>query len=231
MKPLSFARRPARWLMAAGLALAAMQAAPAAAQPLPDLVPDLNLDGRDPQPTSRARRGRAFLHQEGQRSSTATTSSTTLASAPAAIRRSSSIPASSPTCKAVRLDFRDTLPAGLEIVDVQVSGDGTDAVGGPLPAAAISTTTNPNDTAKIADFRLSTTDLDGVGRAQRAAMSTSVITAKIDHAAFPARRRSSPTRASSTITAAGGAVGRGAFARPDPAGRWRSSGPASRPRS
>ncbi len=26
MKPLSFARRPARWLMAAGLALAAMQA-------------------------------------------------------------------------------------------------------------------------------------------------------------------------------------------------------------
>src|SRR5687768_1934615 len=53
MKPLSFARRSARWLMAAGLALAAMQTAPAVAQPAPDLVPGLNLErgggpGRDP---------------------------------------------------------------------------------------------------------------------------------------------------------------------------------------
>ncbi len=53
----------------------------------------------------------------------------------------------------VRIDFRDTLPAGLEIVDVQVSGDGTDAGGGPLPAPTISTVTNPNDTVTLDDFR------------------------------------------------------------------------------
>ena len=63
----------------------------------------------------------------------------------------------------VRIDIRDTLPAGLEIVDIGISGDGTDATGLLKPIATVSTTTNPNDTVKLEDIRLSTSDLDGSG--------------------------------------------------------------------
>ncbi|RWB11150.1 MAG: hypothetical protein EOQ41_33480, partial [Mesorhizobium sp.] len=62
-----------------------------------------------------------------------------------------------------RIDFKDQLPHGLRIVGVHVSGDGTDASGGPLPGASISTSANPNDTAGVSDFRISASDLDGVG--------------------------------------------------------------------
>ena len=104
----------------------------------------------------------------------------------------------------VRIDLRDTLPAGLEIIDVQVSGDGTAAGGGPLPAPAISTVTNPNDTVRLDNFRVSTSDLDGSGEIDRRYVDF-VITAKIDHAAFPA-----PTivanQGFATVTRVGGIV-------------------------
>ncbi len=63
----------------------------------------------------------------------------------------------------LKLDFKDQLPHGLEIVNVNVAGDGTDLSGGPLPGASISTSANPNDTATVSDFRLSAADLDGAG--------------------------------------------------------------------
>ena len=76
MKPLSFAGRPARWLMAAGLALAAMQGLPAsgpAAPNCPKASTSIPAPSRIP-----ARRGRAVLHQDRRAARTATTSSTTL---------------------------------------------------------------------------------------------------------------------------------------------------------
>ncbi|MDQ2703659.1 MAG: hypothetical protein M3Y43_00685, partial [Pseudomonadota bacterium] len=186
MQPLSYARRPARWLMAAGLALAAMHTAPALAQPAPDLVPGLDLQpggggpGRDPdRPEAEpffTKIGRqidcdyvVYQLRFGARGDPAKFAD----------------PAFTTNMQIVRMDFRDTLPAGLEIVDVQVSGDGTDAVGGPLPAPSISTTTNPNDTATIADFRITTADLDGSGEIDRRYVDIT-ITARIDQAAFPA---------------------------------------------
>ena len=102
-----------------------------------------------------------------------------------ATRRSSYDPEFIANMQDVRLNFRDTLPAGLEIIDVQVSGDGTAADGGPLSAPAISTVTNPNDTMRLDNFRVSTSDLDGSGEIDRRYVDF-VITAKIDHAAFPA---------------------------------------------
>ena len=84
-------------------------------------------------------------------------------------------------------------PAG--DVDVQVPGDGTDAVGGPLPAATIATATNPDDTGTIVDFRLSTSDLDGSGEIERRYVDIE-ITANIDQAAFPTPTLSTTRRMS-----------------------------------
>ncbi|TIP15509.1 MAG: hypothetical protein E5X90_17865, partial [Mesorhizobium sp.] len=87
--------------------------------------------------------------------------------------------------KATRLDFKDQLPHGLQIVSVDVVGDGTGASGGPLPAASISTSAGPNDTASVSNFRISASNLDGVGAADERVI-TFRITAKIEHAAFAA---------------------------------------------
>jgi hypothetical protein len=182
MKPLSFAGRPARWLMAAGLALAAMQGLPARAQPAAELPEGLDLD---PGPTHpRPGEAEPFFTKTGEQLNCDYVRYTLRFGAqgdPAKFLD----PAFTADLQNVRLDFRDTLPAGLEIVDVQVSGDGTAAGGGAMPAPSISTTTNPNDTVKIDDFRLSTSDLDGSGEIDRRYIDF-VITAKIDHAAFPA---------------------------------------------
>ncbi|MET0358950.1 MAG: hypothetical protein ABW055_05885, partial [Pararhizobium sp.] len=72
-------------------------------------------------------------------------------------------PAFADELKTIRMDLSDQLPDGLTVLNVQASGDGTDAAGGPSPAAAIGTTDNPNDTAELKDFRLSVDDLDGSG--------------------------------------------------------------------
>ena len=183
MEPLSFARRSARWLMAAGLALAAMQTAPAAAQFAPDLVPGLDLEGgARPHPEHGA--VEPFFTKTGKQRNCDYVVYRLRFGAKGDPAKFAD-PDFTANLKNVRLNFSDTVPAGLEIVDVQASGDGTDAVGGPLPAAAISTATNSNDTANIADFRLSTSDLDGSGEIDRRYIDI-VITAKIDHAAFAA---------------------------------------------
>ncbi|MCX7305642.1 MAG: EB domain-containing protein [Hyphomicrobiales bacterium] len=183
MKPLSYAGRPVRWLMAAGLALAAMQAVPARTQPAADVPLGLDLD---PGPTHHPRPGEAepFFTKTGEQLNCDYVRYTLrfgAAGDPAKFLD----PAFIAEMQNVRLDFRDTLPAGLEIVDVKVSGDGTDAAGGPLPAPTVSTTTNPNDTVKLDDFRLSTSDLDGSGEIGSRYVDF-VIAARIDHAAFPA---------------------------------------------
>ncbi|TGR73091.1 hypothetical protein EN832_34000, partial [Mesorhizobium sp. M1C.F.Ca.ET.189.01.1.1] len=76
------------------------------------------------------------------------------------------------------------VPHGLEIVSVDVAGDGTSASGGPLPAASISMSAGANDTASVSNFRISAANLDGAGAANERVI-TFRITAKIDHATFP----------------------------------------------
>ena len=182
MKPLSYAARPARWLMAAGLALAAMHAPQASAQTT-ELSGGLNIErGGHPNPP----RGEAepFFEKTGvQRDCDYVVYNLRFGAQGDPAKFAD--PDFTLNLQNLRMDFRDTLPAGLEIVDVQASGDGTDAVGGPLPAPSISTSVNPNDTAEISDFRLTTADLDGSGEIDRRYIDI-VITAKIDQAAFPA---------------------------------------------
>ncbi|RLP27809.1 EB domain-containing protein [Mesorhizobium sp. YM1C-6-2] len=179
MQPLSFARRSARWLMAAGLALAAMQA-PALAQPTDEAGVG------DPGPTVHPEPGEAppFFEKIGEQVNCDYVRYRLRFGAkgdPAKFLDPEFIA----EMQDVRIDIRDTLPAGLEIVDVGISGDGTDATGLLKPIATVSTTTNPNDTVKLEDIRLSTSDLDGSGEIDRRYIDV-FITAKIDHAAFPA---------------------------------------------
>ena len=92
MKPLSYARRPARWLMAAGLALAAMHAS-AGRGPDDRAFRQASTIDRGRSPASRARRCADPSSRRPASSATATMSSTSCASARRATRRSSSIPA------------------------------------------------------------------------------------------------------------------------------------------
>ncbi len=179
MQPLSYARRSARWLMAAGLALAAIQSTPAVSQPAID---GLTMEPRPTHPGN----GEAepFFTKIGQQLNCDYVRYRLRFGAQGDPDKFLD-PAFTANLQNVRLDFRDTLPAGLEIVDVQVSGDGTGAGGGAMPAPTVSTTTNPNDTVKLENFRLSTSYLDGSGEPDRRYVEF-VVTAKIDHAAFPA---------------------------------------------
>lgn len=206
MKPLSYARRGARWLMAVGIAVAmltpvhgfAEDLAPAKTgqadidkpQPIdPDSIviagpePRLDLDNPrviNPEP------GRIvpfFTKKGGQRSCDYVFY--TLSFGLRGNARAFANPAFAAALKKAKLDFKDQLPHGLKIVNVHVSGDGTDAAGGPLPAATISSSANPDDTADVTDFRISASDLDGIGAANERVI-TFQITARIDHAAFPA---------------------------------------------
>ena len=203
MKPLSFARRPARWLMAAGLALAAMQGTPAMAQPAAELLPEGSTSTAHRAPSRATAEAPPFFEKIGKQIDCDYVVYRLRFGArgdPAKFLDPEFIA----EMQDVRIDLRDTLPAGLEIVDVQVSGDGTAADGGPLPAPAISTVTNPNDTMRLDNFRVSTSDLDGSGEIDRRYVDF-VITAKIDHAAFPA-----PTivanQGFATVTRVGGIV-------------------------
>ncbi|CDX26972.1 conserved exported hypothetical protein [Mesorhizobium sp. ORS 3324] len=188
MKPLSYARRGARWLMAAGIAVAMMPALPALAQDKaaaaagqaanPESAPELR--GINPE------LGRIvpfFTKKGGQKScdSVEYVLSFGIHGDPQDFDR----PSVAALLKATRLDFKDQLPHGLQIVSVDVVGDGTSASGGPLPAASISTSAGPNDTASVSNFRISASNLDGVGAADER-LVTFRITAKIDLAAFAA---------------------------------------------
>ncbi|MBZ9748977.1 DUF11 domain-containing protein [Mesorhizobium sp. CO1-1-7] len=188
MKPLSLARRGARWLMAAGIAVALAPALPASAAQAVQAVTSqdvqpLQLDNPriiNPEP------GRVvpfFTKTGGQRSCDYVFYTLTFG-----LRGNSqgfANPALEAALKKAKLDFKDQLPHGLSIVNVTVSGDGTDASGGALPGAVVSNSAGPNDTATVSDFRISASDLDGSG-ALNERVITFRITAKIDHAAFPA---------------------------------------------
>lgn len=101
----------------------------------------------------------------------------------------------------LRLDFRDQMPAGLEIIDVRISGDVTGAGGSAVPAHVLSTTATTNDTLAISDLRLSPHDLDGL-RPYGRFLEVSV-TARIDPTAFPAPA-TVENQATVTATAPGG---------------------------
>ncbi len=191
MKPLSYARRGARWLMAAGIAVAMMPALPALAQ---DTAPAKVQQAVQPEPGPNPGNQRGinpelgrivpfFTKKGGQKScdSVEYVLSFGIRGDPQDFDR----PSVAALLKATRLDFKDQLPHGLQIVGVDVAGDGTSASGGPLPAASIGTSAGPNDTATVSNFRISASNLDGVGPANER-LITFRITAKIDHAAFAA---------------------------------------------
>ncbi|PBB97829.1 hypothetical protein [Mesorhizobium sp. WSM3862] len=186
MKPLSYARRGARWLMAAGVAIAMMPAVPALAQdkaPAGQIAnPEITAGSRGINPEL----GRIipFFTKKGALrgcDSVEYVLSFGIHGDPQDFDR----PSVAALLKATRLDFKDQLPHGLQIVSVDVVGDGTGASGGQLPAASISTSAGPNDTASVSNFRISASNLDGVGPADERVI-TFRITAKIDHAAFAA---------------------------------------------
>ena len=183
MQPLSFAGRAKRWLMAAGLVLAAMQGTPALAQLAPDLVPGLDLEA-GPRPHPGRGEAEPFFEKTGKQIGCDYVRYRLRFGAKGDPEKFADSDFAA-ELQNVRMDFRDTLPPGLEIVHVEVSGDGTAAGGGPLPAPVVSTTTNPSDTVEVDNFRLSAGDLDGSGEIDRRYIDF-VITAKIDHAAFPA---------------------------------------------
>ena len=184
---LSYARRGARWLMAAGIALAVMPALPALAEDnAPARIVQAASPGSGVDPTRprgiNPELGRIvpFFTKTGAQRSCDTVEyvlSFGLRGDPDDFDR----PSVAALLKATRLDFKDQLPHGLQIVSVDIAGDGTSASGGALPAASI----NANDTATVANFRISASDLDGVG-APHERVITFRITAKIDHAVFPA---------------------------------------------
>jgi hypothetical protein len=203
LKPLSLARRGTRWLMAASIAVAMLSPVPGFAQ---DLVPaqasqtdldkpvdsgsletaspDFRLDLDNPRIIS-PRPGRVvpFFTKKGRQRGcdyVVYSLSFGLRGSPQAFAN----PGFAATLERARIDFKDQLPHGLRIVGVHVSGDGTDASGGPLPGGSISTSANPNDTADVSDFRISASDLDGVGAPNERVIAFQ-ITARIDHAAFP----------------------------------------------
>jgi hypothetical protein len=183
MKPLSYVRRQARWLMAAGLALAS--GTPAAAQlTVADPVePRIQLERPD-RPEREPGELRPFFEKIGkQRNCDYVTYRLRFGfrGDPEAFAN----PAIADLLKNYRMDLTDEMPNGLTVINVQASGDGTDAGGGPLPPGTIGTTADPNDTARLDDFRLSFSDLDGSGEVGQRYVEVR-ITAKIDPAAFPA---------------------------------------------
>ncbi|MBZ9855597.1 DUF11 domain-containing protein [Mesorhizobium sp. CA13] len=188
---LSFARRAALWLVAAGIAVPMLPALPALAE---DTAPAKTVQAAGPDMEFRLDNpriinpepGRAvpvFTKTGGQRSCDYVfyMLSFGLRGAPQGFAS----PGLAASLKRARLDFKDQLPHGLQITNVQVSGDGTDASGGSLPGAVLSNSAGPNDTATVSDFRISASDLDGSG-ALGERVITFRITARIDHAAFPA---------------------------------------------
>lgn len=182
MKPLSYARRGARWLMAAGVAVAMFTPVASHAEDAAPITPELRLDLDNSKIVNpRPERAVPFFTKKGtQRSCDYVVYSLSFG-----LRGDAQAFADlTALLKTLKIEFKDQLPHGLSIVSANVSGDGTDASGGPLPGVSISTSAGPNDTATVSDFRLSAADLDGAGAANERVINFQ-ITAKIDHAAFP----------------------------------------------
>ena len=180
MKPLSYARRGARWLMAAGIAVAMFTPLASHAEDAAPITPELKLDLDNSRVVNpRPDRLVPFFTKTGtQRGCDYVVYS--LSFGLRGDPQGFSDPSLAARLNKLKLDFKDQLPHGLAIVNVNVAGDGTDASGGPLPGASISTSANPNDTATVSDFRLSAADLDGAGAANERVINFR-ITAKIDH--------------------------------------------------
>ena len=182
MKPLSYARRGARWLMAAGIAVAMLTPFASHAEDAAPITPELRLDLDNSRVVNpRPERVVPFFTKQGtQRGCDYVVYS--LSFGLRGDPQGFADPGLVGLLKKLKIEFKDQLPHGLAIVNVNVSGDGTDASGGPLPSATISNTAGPNDTATVSDFRLSAADLDGAGAANERVINFQ-ITAKIDHAA------------------------------------------------
>ncbi|MCA0029276.1 DUF11 domain-containing protein [Mesorhizobium sp. B263B2A] len=184
MKPLSYARRGARWLMAAGIAVATLTPLPSLAEDSAPITPELRLDLDNSRIINpRPDRIVPFFTKTGtQRGCDYVVYS--LSFGLRGDPQGFADPGLAALLKKLKIEFKDQLPHGLAIVNVNVFGDGTDSSGGPLPGATISNSAGPNDTATVSDFRISASDLDGSG-APNERVITFKITAKIDHAAFP----------------------------------------------
>jgi hypothetical protein len=182
MKPLSIASRSARWLMAAGIAVALMPSASAFAEDAAKLAePELKFD--EPAVNPGADAVKIFFEKTGKQVNCDYVEYHLrfgVKGSPGLLAD----PAFAAELQKVRFDFKDQLPAGLKIETFTATGDGTDALGGPLPAPAVSATANPDDTGTLSDFRLSLTDLDGDGAIDERVIDFT-ITARIDQAAFP----------------------------------------------
>ena len=205
MRPLEWTKRPARWLMAAGLALGLGQT-PAFAEdlaiPLTNNILQLEtpkapvkeptvdqVPGGDKIPLED---GKPTPPQNNKLQFTKTGKQVSCDYVEYTLHFSVTQPASNwadPTAAEklakTPLDLSDQLAPGLSVVSAIISGDVTDAAGTGAPSAAISTGGSPNDTATIADFRLSSSDLDGDGSVETRSFTVKIM-AKIDHAAFPA---------------------------------------------
>ncbi len=204
--------RAARWLLAAGLALAAIHPGQAPAQPAGPGGLSLDLpEGPHPHPGEVL----PFFTMRGVQRDCARVEYDLRFGArghPASFLD----PAFIAYLEALRLDFSDQLPPGLKVVGIKVSGDGTDAAGGPLSAGTIASTAAADDTAELVDFRLSAADLDGIGAWNERYVDIR-ITAAIDHAAFPAATAvapAMPAQGQPTVPAASVEVSRKAPAAP-----------------
>lgn len=184
MKPLSCARRAARWLMAAGIAVAMMPALPALAEDTAPAKTGQEIPAEPQGINPELSRIVPFFTKKGEQKGCDSVEYL-LSFGIRGDAEDFDRPSVAALLKATRLDFKDQLPHGLRIVGVDFAGDGTGASGGPLPAAAIGTSADTDDTATVSNFRISAANLDGAG-APNERIITFRITAKIDHAAFPA---------------------------------------------
>lgn len=182
MKPLALTKRPGRWLIAAAMALGLAQAPAFAAEPLASIPEVLKLEKKPGGPTIGD--PKIFFSKAGGQIDCDYVSYELRFGIE--LKNDGPLPPDAvEALKKLKFDLKDQLPSGLNIVGATVAGDVTDAGGGGAPSVTISTTMTTNDTASIADFRLSPVDLDGDGGANMRIFRVK-IKAKIDHAAFPA---------------------------------------------
>ncbi len=181
MKPLEWMKRPGRWLMAAAMAMGLAQVPAFAAEPPASIPEVLKLERKPGGPTIGAPKI-FFSKVGGQIDCDYVTYELRFG---IELKYDGPLPPDAvEALKKLKFDLKDQLPSGLSIVGASVAGDLTSA-GGGAASVVISTTTTANDTASIADFRLSPADLDGDGGADMRIFRVK-IKAKIDHAAFPA---------------------------------------------
>ena len=188
MNPLPTLRRTARWLLAAGIAFASLGSVHSHAQtldierledgimrPLESDDTDIEVEESPIRPFFQKTGSQVSCDQVVYRLRFGIEATPELLAHP-----------NFPTMLSnIQLDLSDQLPAGLSIVNVDVTGDVTATGGGGVPPATIGTTVTANDTMSLPAISLSALDLDGDGSPTIRSFDVK-ITADIDHAAFPA---------------------------------------------